>query len=180
MLRRGAPSLLSLRGGLRPTLMPAPNAAAQRRRMGAGNALACARGAAHRAPPTHPTKQRRRGLPAPVEPPVLRAACSASGRGRVLAVTVCGMTPPALSRLVSAIPRGVSGGTRLALGRPRWCPRLTDCGSARALVCGSRFYRLSGIFIEYGLLINCKLIYHNRYCYKNCLIHIVFTAIIVV
>lgn len=85
-----------------------------------------------------------RGLPAPVEPPVLRTECSASGSPRVLAVTVCGMSRPALSRLVCAIPlTPIADTCRRALGRVRWRPRPSGSGSARALVFGCRLCRLT-------------------------------------
>lgn len=88
---------------------------------------------------------------------MLRACCSASGCPRVLAVTVCGMSRPALSRLVCAIPlTPIAGSCRRALGRARWCPRPTGSGSARALVFGSRLCRLTWALFS-----------HNSYSHES-------------
>ena len=82
---------------------------------------------------------------------MLRTVCSASGRPRVLAVTVCGMSRPALSRLVCAIPlTPIADSCRRALGRARWCPRPMGSGSARALLFGSWLCRLTWALLSHN------------------------------
>lgn len=83
---------------------------------------------------------------------MLRVGCSASGCPRVLAVTVCGMSRPALSRLVCAIPlTPIADSCRRALGRARWRPRPMGSGSARALVFGSRLCRLTWALLSHNV-----------------------------